>query len=75
MTIIALYDKFIMKTIKTMKNRYYIKEAERYLGVYREKLFYWERKKKIPRAKRETMSGYRYWTLAELKKIKKIIRG
>ena len=64
-----------MKTIKTMKKKYYIKEAERYLGVYREKLFYWERKEKIPRAHRETMSGYRYWTLIELKKIRKIIRG
>ena len=64
-----------MKTIKTMKKKYYIKEVERYLGVYREKLFYWERRGKIPSAHRETMSGYRYWTLAELKKIRKIIRG
>ena len=64
-----------MKTIKTMKKKYYIKEVERYLGVYREKLFYWERRGKIPIARRETMSGYRYWTLIELKKIRNIIRG
>jgi len=60
--------------MKTMK-RYYVKNAEVYLGIYREKLFYWERVGKIPPAHREVMSGYRFWTLAELKKIKSIITG
>lgn len=62
-----------MKTIK--KDKYYIRDAERYLGVYRAKLFYWEATGKIPKSKRETMSRYRYWNFTDLKKIKDIING
>lgn len=62
--------------MKSIKNRkYHIKDLERHLGVYREKLFYWERTGKIPASKRELMSNYRFWTEADLKKIKEIITG
>ena len=55
-----------------MKKRYYIRDLEGELGVKRKTYFYWEKTGKIPKAKREPMSGYRYWTLEDLKKLKKI---
>ena len=58
-----------------MKKKYYIKDAEKILGVQRDNLFYWERTGKIPKAKREVMSNYRYWTELEIKRIKKILQG
>ena len=63
-----------MQTIKTTK-KYYIRDLEKHLGLYREKLFYWEKSGKVPKARREPMSNYRYWTEADVKKIKKIIKG
>ena len=54
---------------------YYIKDAERLLNVRRENLFYWEATGKIPKAKREIMSRYRYWTKKDIELIKKIKEG
>jgi DNA-binding transcriptional MerR regulator len=63
-------------TGKTMKkDKLYIQDLEKYLKVYRKKLYYWERVGKIPRSRRETMSNYRYWTEADAQKIKQIIEG
>lgn len=61
--------------MKKYGTKLYIRDAEKYLGIYRKKLFYWESTGKIPRAKRELMSNYRYWTESELKEIKQIIKG
>lgn len=59
-----------------MKNKkYYIRDVEKYLKVYRKKLFYWEKVGKIPMSKREPMSNFRYWTESDIKKIKDIIKG
>ena len=59
-----------------MKNKkYYIKDLEKFIGVYREKIFYWEKVHKILLSKRDPMSNYRYWTSADVEKIKKIITG
>ena len=57
------------------QNKYYIREVEKKLGVKRKTLFYWEKTNKIPKAKREVMSGYRFWTLKDIEKIKRIING
>ena len=64
-----------MKTMKRKKNKLYIRDAEKHLGVQRKTLFYWEAKNKIPKARREPMSNYRYWTQKDLMKIKQIIKG
>ena len=56
-----------------MKDKYFIKDLERMLGVKRKTFFYWERHGKVPRAKREKMSGYRYWTLKDIKELKRLI--
>jgi DNA-binding transcriptional MerR regulator len=57
------------------RQKLYIRDVERKLGVKRKTLFYWEAHNKIPKAKREVMSGYRYWTLNDIERIKNIMRG
>jgi len=65
-----------METMKKAKaKKYYIKDVERLLNVQRETLFYWETTKKIPKAKREVMSRYRYWTKRDIELINKIKEG
>lgn len=49
----------------------YIEFVETMLGVNRKTLFYWERTGKIPKAKREPMSNYRYWSPSDLSLILK----
>ena len=51
---------------------YFIEDIERILGVKRKTFYYWEKTGKIPKAKRDPMSNYRYWTEADLKRLKKI---
>ncbi len=58
-----------------MEKKYYIRDLEKTLGVGRTSIFYWEAAGKIPKAKRTPMGNYRYWTMADLKRIKKIIQG
>ncbi|MFA6129760.1 MAG: MerR family transcriptional regulator [Candidatus Omnitrophota bacterium] len=53
----------------------YIQNVEKILKVERKKLYYWEKVGKIPKSKREVMSNYRFWTLADVEKIKRIITG
>lgn len=43
------------------------------LKVSKNTLFAWEAAGKIPKAKRDPMSGYRVWTRGDVEKIKKII--
>jgi len=61
--------------MKNTDKKYYIRDIENHSGVERRTLFYWEKTGKIPKAKREVMSNYRYWTEQDLKKLKKIIAG
>ncbi|MFC1624132.1 MerR family transcriptional regulator [Candidatus Omnitrophota bacterium] len=56
-----------------MKKRFYIQDLEKIVGVKRKTYFYWEKKGKVPRAKREKMSGYRYWTLKDLRRLRKLV--
>ena len=58
-----------------MKDKYFIKDLEKILGIHRKTFFYWEKRGKVPQAKRTTMGNYRYWTDEDIKKLKKIIRG
>jgi DNA-binding transcriptional MerR regulator len=43
------------------------------LGVPKTNLFLWEDKGKIPKARRDSMSGYRIYTREDVEKIRKII--
>lgn len=61
------YDKVL-----NMKKRYLIEDIEKELGITRRTYYNWERLGKIPRAKRDLMSRYRYWTEEDLRKLKKI---
>jgi len=45
------------------------------LGVTRKNLFDWEKTGKIPKARKEKMSGYRIYTPADVEKLRKIIKG
>ena len=55
-----------------IEKRYLISEVIKKLGVCRKTYYNWEAAGKVPKAKREPMSGYRYWTEKDLKKLKKI---
>ena len=55
--------------------KYHIKDVEKMLGVKRKTLFAWESSGKVPKAKREPMSNYRYWLDGDLKRLKRIISG
>lgn len=58
-----------------MKKQYFVRDLERVLGVKRKTYFYWEKTGKVPKAKRTPMGNYRYWTEADIKRLKKIITG
>ena len=52
--------------------RYFMAEVIKILDISRKTLYLWEEANKIPKAKRDPMSRYRYWTEEEIKKLKKI---
>lgn len=52
--------------------KYFMHDIIEELGVARNTIYNWETTKKIPKPKRDPMSGYRYWTEADVKKIKKL---
>lgn len=52
--------------------RYYIEDIERILGICRKTYYNWEKAGKIPKAKRDPMSKFRYWTEKDIEKLKKI---
>jgi len=51
---------------------YFVNDVIKILKIPRNTLYNWEAKKKIPKPKRDPMSNYRYWSEADLKKLKKI---
>lgn len=55
-----------------MQKRHYIAEVIKILGISRKTLYLWDAAGKIPRPKRDPISGYRYWTAEDLKKLKKV---
>lgn len=55
-----------------MQKHYYISEVIKILRISRKTLYLWEEAKKIPKARRDPMSGYRYWIEEDIKKLRKI---
>ena len=55
-----------------MKKRYRANEVAKILGINKHTLFNWETSGKIPKAKRDPMNNYRYYTDEDIKKLKKI---
>lgn len=54
------------------EKRYLTKEVAKILGISKQTLFNWERASKIPKARRDPMNNYRYYTQKDLIKLKKI---
>ena len=52
---------------------YFIRDVEKILHVNRKTLFYWEKTKKVPKAKRTPMGNYRYWADKDIEILKKLI--
>ncbi|MEW6162432.1 MAG: MerR family transcriptional regulator [Nitrospirota bacterium] len=55
-----------------MKKRYRANEIAKILGVNKQTLFNWEASGKIPKAKRDPMNNYRYYTDEDIEKLKRI---
>jgi DNA-binding transcriptional MerR regulator len=55
-----------------MEKRYRANEVAKILGINKQTLFNWETSGKIPKAKRDPMNNYRYYTDEDIKKLKKI---
>jgi len=60
------------KMENALMRRYLIKDVIKILNISRKTLYLWEEKKKIPKAKRDPMSRYRYWDKNDIDKLKKI---
>jgi len=54
------------------KKRYEMKDVMSELGVAKNTVINWELSKKIPKAERDPMNGYRIWSPEAFKKLKKI---
>ncbi len=55
-----------------MDKRVYINDIEREFGICRKTYYNWEKSGKVPKARRDIMNGYRYWTKEDIKKLRKI---
>jgi DNA-binding transcriptional MerR regulator len=55
-----------------MGKRYFIADIEKILSINRRTYYNWEELGKIPKARRDPMSKYRYWTEEDIIKLKKI---
>lgn len=55
-------------------NRYTAQQVADILGIYKRTLFNWEAAGKIPRAKRDPMNSYRYYTQEDVAALKKITK-
>jgi DNA-binding transcriptional MerR regulator len=52
-------------------NRYTAQKVAEALGIYKRTLFNWETAGKIPKAKRDPMNNYRYYTDQDMKILKR----
>ena len=52
--------------------RYYVRDLVRILGITRRTLSNWENAGKIPQPKRDPMNRYRWYSEADLRKLRKI---
>lgn len=54
--------------------RYTSQQVADILGIYKQTLFNWEEAEKIPKAKRDPMNNYRYYTREDIEYLKKITK-
>ena len=52
---------------------YRISEVIKVVDISRKTYYLWENMGKIPKSRREPISGYRYWTEEDLKKLRRIV--
>ena len=52
---------------------YRISEVIKVVDISRKTYYLWENMGKIPKSRREPISGYRYWTEEDLRKLKRIV--
>lgn len=55
-------------------NRYTSKQVADILKIYKRTLFNWEEAGKIPKAKRDPMNNYRYYTKEDINRLKIITK-
>lgn len=55
-------------------SRYTSQQVAEILGIYKRTLFNWEAAGKIPKAKRDPMNNYRYYTKEDISILKKITK-
>lgn len=55
-------------------NRYTSQQAANIIGIYKRTLFNWEAAGKIPKARRDPMNNYRYYTKEDITLLKKITK-
>ncbi|MFA5038416.1 MAG: MerR family transcriptional regulator [Candidatus Omnitrophota bacterium] len=55
-----------------MKKHFRMEDIEKILGIPRRTYYRWEAAGKVPKAKRDPMSNQRYWSQADVEKLKKI---
>jgi DNA-binding transcriptional MerR regulator len=55
-------------------NRYTSQRVAEILGIYKRTLFNWEAAGKIPKAKRDPINNYRYYTKEDVALLKKITK-
>lgn len=55
-------------------NRYTSQQVAEILGIYKRTLFNWETTGKIPKAKRDPMNNYRYYTKEDVILLRKITK-
>ena len=54
-----------------VEKRFYINDILKLLGVSKNTYLNWEKLGKIPKAKRDPMNNYRYWSKADVKQLMK----
>lgn len=57
---------------ETNNNRYTSQQVAEILCIYKRTLLNWEEAGKIPKAKRDPMNNYRYYTNADIKNLQRI---
>jgi DNA-binding transcriptional MerR regulator len=60
--------------MNTHNHRYTAQQVADALGIFKRTLFNWEGAGKIPKAKRDPMNNYRYYTKGDIGLLKKITK-
>lgn len=60
--------------MNTHNNRYTSQQTADILGIYKRTLLNWETSGKIPKAKRDPMNNYRYYTKEDISLLKRVTK-